>query len=195
MTLPARTNNPCSLEYFPTIAWEGLSDPLHIEQLCNFISVQYGFRAAAKQLKSYRARGINTVSTLIPKWSPKAAGNPTDAYIADVERWSGIPKDRLLTDADTLPLLRAMAQQEGGVIYSDSVIQEGIDMANSMKISEVISHPATAKAITGGTIAAFVATELHSRLSIDISNGETIALGLILTILLHRFFPNGLNIE
>ena len=73
-----RRNNPMNLRYSENNNWEGQTDPTN--GFCNFVSVEYGFRAAFITLKNYGKGGYNTIRKIVTRWAPPAE-NPTQTYI------------------------------------------------------------------------------------------------------------------
>lgn len=192
--LGLRENNPLNLIYRPQDQWAGLANPPQVEGKCAFLDAPHAFRAYTIQLKHYLARGIDTVPKIIKLWSQTDQA----AYTVNVLRWGHFQAMQVLTEADFPALMAAMCRQEDGSDpYPDSVIQAGIAMATPTPttMASVMAHPTTTKAISGGSAAAFIAMELAKFHLYDMSAGETVALGVVFTILLHRLFPQGLSVE
>jgi len=81
-----------------------------------FSTMPYGYRAAFVTLATYNSRGWNTIEKIISRWAPPCE-NDTEKYIAHVERWSGIPKSKVLTladGADYIMMVAAMSFMENG---------------------------------------------------------------------------------
>ena len=81
-----------------------------------FVSMPYGYRAAFVTLATYLSRGWNTVEKIISRWAPPNENN-TEGYIKNVEKWSGVPKDKVLTaasGADYIMIVAAMSFVENG---------------------------------------------------------------------------------
>ncbi len=131
MTTPRgiRNNNPLNIVKGNT--WQGevknQTDP-RFEQ---FVSMEFGVRAAIKLIRNYitghtsAGRPLRTIDALIRRWAPPVE-NQTEAYIASVVKFSGIGRfDRL--DANNrvqmISLIRAMARVECGVDIGDAVIK------------------------------------------------------------------------
>jgi hypothetical protein len=120
-------NNPLNIRR-TTTRWLG-EDMTATGAYCAFTSAEYCYRAGAKILKAYEARGIHTLQDAITTWAPESDGNPTAAYIKNVSAWTGINPDTV-TELATLPILRAMTRQETGGSVPDSVIELGLTLAN-----------------------------------------------------------------
>jgi hypothetical protein len=186
--------NPLNLTYRPQDKWVGLASPPNNGRFCRFTDPKYAFRAYTIQLKHYLAAGLNTVPKIIKAWSETDVA----AYTVDVLRWGHFGAAQILTLDDALTLFKAQCRQEDGSDpYDDSVIQSGIDMATDSPttMTTIMNHPTTTKAITGGSVAVFLGVELAKFHLYDMSAGETVALGVVLSIILHRLFPSGLTID
>ena len=131
MTREERLNNPLGIKRDGTL-WAGMSpeqpDPVFVA----FVDAPHGIRAAVKILESYRDRdGIDTIAGAIYRWAPPEE-NDTVAYIADVCDEMQCAQDYPL-EPKSLPLVRAMIRHENGPaslsIYTDPIIQQGIDLA------------------------------------------------------------------
>lgn len=120
--------NPLNIRRTTTV-WLG-QDMTDYSPYCKFKSVEYCYRAGAKILMSYQARGINTLALAIPTWAPEADGNPTEEYLKNVCAWTGIDPNTK-TFLATFPILKAMDRQEsGGGHFPDSAIELGLTLAN-----------------------------------------------------------------
>jgi hypothetical protein len=58
-----------------------------------FSSMPYGYRAAFVTLATYLSRGWNTIEKIISHWAPPNE-NDTGSYVAAVEKWSGISRNK-----------------------------------------------------------------------------------------------------
>lgn len=187
--------NPLNLAYRPQDKWAGLASPPNNGRWCVFTAPEYAFRAYTKELISYIRVGHDTVPKFIRTWST----TDQDAYIVNVLRWGHFGAQQVLTVDDALALFKAMCRQEDGSDpYPDEIISKGIAMAlntTPTTMTSVMTHPTTMKAITGGSAAAFIGMELAKFHIYDMSAGETVALGIVISILFHRLFPNGLSAE
>jgi len=98
-----------------------------------FATREEGFAAAARQLGRYRSRGNNTLAGMIGRWNPaNAPGNSPEnleAYIADVERQTGIKRDAATTSSDDAAILAAMANHEGSAFkYDDAAVADALSL-------------------------------------------------------------------
>lgn len=77
-------NNPLNIRYNPLNKWIGMKDPNR--GFCQFVHVNYCIRACAILLmRSYRKKGLETVSELIRRYAPPVE-NATGNYVLHVCR-------------------------------------------------------------------------------------------------------------
>ena len=97
-----------------------------------FISMQYGIRAAFILLRRYiRHYKLTTIEEIISRWAPEVE-NKLKAYIDVVCQRTGLPADAPLSyeDQPTMcALLAAMAYVECGTVLDEKKIIEGYKMA------------------------------------------------------------------
>lgn len=101
-----------------------------------FVSMPYGYRAAFVILATYLSRGRNTIAKIITHWAPPSE-NDTGSYIANVERWSGVPQDKELTysdGADYIMIVSAMSYIENGINADISQIKAGFNLQSKITI-------------------------------------------------------------
>lgn len=124
-----RNNNPLNIER-TSDQWLGMSvDQSGDSRFVVFDHEIYGIRAAAKILKSYASRGVNTVEKIISTWAPSHE-NHTESYISTVSRRTGIPANQVVTESDYPAILAAMIYVENGSNpYSEELIREGVRLA------------------------------------------------------------------
>ncbi len=91
-----RNNNPGNVRLGSH--WQGLMPRYHMQPIqeaesafCVFETPVWGFRALAIVLRVYGHDGIENLTQAINRWAPPADHNDTGAYLADVERKTGIP--------------------------------------------------------------------------------------------------------
>ena len=125
-----RNNNPLNIRIGNT--WLGeVANPTDpsFEQ---FVSMQYGVRAACVLLRRYiRHYKRTTIRAIIAAWAP-ASENDTAAYVAAVCRYLEIAPDVPIKyeDKDIIcRLVQAMCRVENGQPISDDIISKGYDMA------------------------------------------------------------------
>ena len=124
-----RNNNPLNIEHNDNNHWQGLrgddgrfvifSDPI------------YGFRAAARVLRSYHRQGFITLSQMINRFAPNHENN-TEQYIQSVSEWASIGKNERVNVNDNeqlARLLHSMARMEVGQYYGIKMAQQGVEIA------------------------------------------------------------------
>jgi hypothetical protein len=102
----------------------------------SFSTMPYGYRAAFVTLATYLSRGCNTIEKIITKWAPPTE-NDTESYIAKVEKWSGVPRNKELTasdGADYILIVAAMSFVENGQNADISAVQAGFNLQTKIKI-------------------------------------------------------------
>lgn len=122
-----RNNNPGNIRH--GAKWQGLAEVQKDKDFCTFKSPEYGIRALARVLKTYKSRyGLNTVEGIINRYAPQNE-NDTSAYIKHIVKELDIsPSDEIeLTDDELLVLIKAIIKHENGTQpYSTDVIRDGI---------------------------------------------------------------------
>lgn len=87
-TLAVRNKNPLNIRYVNTVKWQGQTG--NGGGFVTFSSFEKGYRAAVRILRSYRLRGLKTISQIISTWAPRSENN-TVAYIkAVVDYMNGV---------------------------------------------------------------------------------------------------------
>jgi len=95
-----------------------------------FISMAYGYRAAFVILATYLTRGLNTIEKIVTRWAPPTENN-TGSYVANVERWAGVPRHKELTaadGADYILIVAAMSFIENGINADISEARAGFNL-------------------------------------------------------------------
>ena len=101
-----------------------------------FSSMPYGYRAAFVTLGTYLSRGWNTIEKKITKWAPPVE-NDTESYMKNVEKWSGVPRNKELTawdGSDYILIVAAMSFVENGQNADISAVQAGFKLQTKIKI-------------------------------------------------------------
>jgi len=99
-----------------------------------FSSMPYGYRAAFITLATYLSKGQNTIEKIVAKWAPPSENN-TASYIAKVEKWSGVPKEKALTaadGADYIMIVAAMSAVENGRNADINQVRAGFALQNKI---------------------------------------------------------------
>ena len=130
-----RNNNPLNIRKSAD-KWQGLSTLQEDREFFQFVSMEYGWRAAFVILcKTYYGKyKLRTIRDIVSRWAP-AKENNTEAYIRHVSDYTGIGPDRDLGDPQTHPtnwLLTgyAMAVVENGKALSAVPMIKGYALAN-----------------------------------------------------------------
>ena len=100
------------------------------------MSLPYGYRAGFVILGTYLSKGLNTIEKIIAHWAPSTE-NDTESYIAQVERWSGVPQNKELTASDGseyILIVAAMSFVENGQNADISAVKEGFNLQTKIKI-------------------------------------------------------------
>ena len=101
-----------------------------------FSSMPYGYRAGFVILSTYLSRGLNTIEKIISKWAPPVE-NDTESYIKNVEKWSGVPRYKVLTGADGadyILIVAAMSFVENGQNADISAVRAGFNLQTKIKL-------------------------------------------------------------
>ena len=101
-----------------------------------FISMAYGYRAAFVTLATYLSRGLNTIEKIVARWAPPNENN-TAGYIAKVEKYSGVPRNKELTaadGADYIMIVAAMSFVENGKNADISEVRAGFKLQTKITI-------------------------------------------------------------
>lgn len=96
-----------------------------------FETPELGIRAAARNIRTYGQRGLQTVKDIISTWAP-ASENNTASYIQNVAFRMGVDPNQTLdlNDTDTMvKLISAMTISENGRAGDESIIRRGVEMA------------------------------------------------------------------
>ena len=125
-----RNNNPGNIRKSATV-WAGQAPPEAQTDpaFVTFTRPEYGIRAMAKVLKSYFARGIDTLQEVATTWAPPSE-NDTAAYVKSLEELTGLQPTARLSPADLPRLIPAIIQHENGAQpYSPALITQGISLS------------------------------------------------------------------
>jgi hypothetical protein len=128
-----RLNNPLNIELGDP--WQGLAPDQPDPRFAKFIGPEYGIRAAARVLMTYRGYGVNTIRKIIDRWNPIADGQPLH-YVPQVSAALGLDQNAVIDVRDratAFALLRAMMREEigaaGAALVSDDTVHEGLTLA------------------------------------------------------------------
>ena len=101
-----------------------------------FSSLPYGYRAGFLILGTYLSEGFNSIEKIIAHWAPSTE-NDTESYIAHVQRWSGVTRNKVLTassGADFILIVAAMSFVENGQNADILAVQAGFNLQTKIKI-------------------------------------------------------------
>jgi hypothetical protein len=129
-----RNNNPLNIRHNPDL-FQGEIRPGTDKSFKQFISAIYGYRAAFVTLATYLNRGKNTIEKIITSWAP-ANENNTAKYISDVERKSGVNRNKILTAGsgeDYVKIVLAMSFVENGISANPLDVRAGFDLQTKLK--------------------------------------------------------------
>ena len=100
-----------------------------------FKNMAYGYRAMFAILDTYRKRGLDTIQEIVKVWAPPSE-NHTQGYIDSVVKWSGVDKDKVLSDysgEDYIKIVAAMSRMENGIEANITDVIAGFDLQDRIK--------------------------------------------------------------
>lgn len=123
--------NPLNIEKNST-RWQGLRPVQTDSRFFQFVSMEYGYRAAFITLSNYRKlHGLVTLRGWINRWAPTVE-NPTDNYLGYVSRKSRVGEDEDLRDITKerfCAIVAAMSRFENGVDADMREVEKGYELA------------------------------------------------------------------
>jgi hypothetical protein len=135
-------NNPCNIDRgIPPIPWLGLA-PASMQhadpRFAVFIAPEYGFRAAAINMRTHAARTRPfTLAAAISIWAPPNE-NDTKNYLRNVSTWTSYQSTTVVdtTRLDMMvKLLTAICRQEQGrCIYPSEMVEHGLLLAGGWQM-------------------------------------------------------------
>ena len=144
MSSGLRNNNPLNIRRMPGTTWKGSLTPAPSPQgegrFVQFISIEWGLRAAFVLLRTYSAKyKLNSIRDIVTRWAPPTE-NDTETYIRTVCRLTGFGGNQRLTEQDWPKLVQAMAQVESGALLSEETIQKGFALYRKEKPHSTMIH-------------------------------------------------------
>lgn len=107
-TRGVRNKNPLNIRWSNTVNWLGQTGHDN-KGFCQFVTMQYGLRAAFALLRTYNRRyGCKTIRQIVSRWAPPTE-NDTAAYIRHVAERTGFSPD-VAIEYNT-PQMRAVVRQ------------------------------------------------------------------------------------
>lgn len=135
-----RNHNPGNIRRVANVTWKGMATTQADPEFVVFDAPEWGIRAIARILLSYRRRGVVTVRDIIHRWAPPAGSgpngaylNPTDAYVAAVARHMGVspdlPIDVTQPDQARALIAEIIRHENGQLPYPRATLGAGLDLA------------------------------------------------------------------
>ncbi len=122
-----RNNNPLNIRQTDD-QWQGQAG-VDSDGFVIFKAPEYGYRAAARILKSYARRGIVTVDGIVSTWAPDSE-NDTESYIDHVSNVLKLGRFDPVPESRWSDLLAVMTVHENGKNpYSLDEIKNGVALA------------------------------------------------------------------
>lgn len=129
-----RNCNPLNIER--GTKWRGLRAEQTDKRFCQFVSMQYGWRAALIILRNYisghngTGKPLDTIEKMINRWAPPKE-NHTSAYAKSVSEETGVDirtRVRWEDRAVICAIVKAMAKVECGIVFDIDPIYAAYDM-------------------------------------------------------------------
>ena len=120
ITRGMRNNNPLNIRSSTHNMWRGKAGDA--DGFVQFSSPEMGIRAAARTLKSYRKKGLTTLTGIINRFAPGSENN-TESYIHSIEQMIGVNRNVPLKSADYPRLIKAMGMIESRMNLDENVIK------------------------------------------------------------------------
>lgn len=129
-----RNNNPLNIRRGQN--WQGLRPSQTDPQFCQFVSMEYGCRAAIKLLRNYitgfggKRKPCRNLHDIIHRWAPSSE-NDTDSYILRVGIDTGLHPFASIDPYDRktiVSLVAAMAKVECGQPIDKNLIASAYDL-------------------------------------------------------------------
>lgn len=128
-------NNPGNIEK-NNDKFQGEVLPSRDKRFKQFQSMAYGYRAMFVILHTYLTKyQRNTIEKIIKAWAPPNE-NHTQGYIDSVAKWSGVPKNKLLTEhsvEDYINIVEAMSRMENGIEADMADVKRGLVLQNRIR--------------------------------------------------------------
>lgn len=135
MTRGYRNCNPGNIEQNRDY-YQGEKKPSQDKRFKQFKSMAYGYRAMFVTLDTYCKRGRDTIEKIINAWAPSVE-NHTENYIQCVEQWSGVSRDKKLTEKNGVEYIRivaAMSQMENGIKADMVDVKKGFELQDRITV-------------------------------------------------------------
>ena len=138
MTRGMRNNNPLNIRRVAGSHWKGeIVSPIEDKEFVQFVSVEYGIRAAFCILDTYRRKYQDVcVEDIINRWAPPSE-NATRKYVETVCRLTGFGGKERLEESQLPALVCAMAFVECGAHISKETILKGFRLFKEIQNSKL----------------------------------------------------------
>lgn len=130
-----RNNNPLNIRHGSK--WQGLRPEQTDKCFCQFVSMEYGLRAAFRLLRNYISgwggtrKPCKNIHDIVSRWAPESENN-TRAYIDFVCKHTQIDAFQTISFSDRktmIAIVDAMAQVECGRQLDINLISSAYDLA------------------------------------------------------------------
>jgi hypothetical protein len=132
VALGLRNNNPLNIRASRDVFDGEVTES--VGSFKQFSSSKYGYRAAFVLLGTYLKTGRNTLEKILRSWAPPIE-NQTSAYIASVEKLSGVARNKTLTAQsgnDYIKIVTAMSRIENGKDAVAADVEAGFKLQNKI---------------------------------------------------------------
>ena len=130
-----RNNNPLNIRHGSK--WQGLRPEQTDKCFCQFVSMEYGLRAAFRLLRNYISgwggtrKPCRNIHDIVSRWAPESENN-TRAYIDIVCKHTQVDAFQTISFSDRktmIAIVDAMAQVECGRQLDINLISSAYDLA------------------------------------------------------------------
>lgn len=125
-----RNNNPLNIR-LSSDRWQGMSERQTDKAFVQFVSVNYGIRAALIIIRSYINKyNCNTIASIVARWAPPCENN-TKRYIQYVSDATAIRPHTTIRWSDRTwicAIVKAMAKYESNMIINIDNVKNVYDI-------------------------------------------------------------------
>lgn len=126
-----RNHNPLNVRLTDT-PWRGRAEKQTDKDFVQFVSDEYGYRAALVIMRTYiKTHKLSTPRAIISRWAPQSENN-TEAYVQSACKRAGLKPNETIRWEEKNKICRlawAMAWHENGVEQFLGVIENAYEMA------------------------------------------------------------------
>jgi len=121
-----------------------------------FGTMEEGVAAAEAQLGRYAERGIDTMEKIVNTWAPSKDGNDVEAYLKNLEEWTGLDRKQQLLPSQYHSVMAGMFRHESGKgapteAQIDDMLGARADDAYLERLMGQSSAPASPNVVGGAT--------------------------------------------